>query len=286
VGGSPTSAGGSAASTGVGAASTGVSSSTSGPNGAATAGGSKTAATGSDSRAYTPTPLAQARASGQALQTGLREGPFHEERFNDEMEQAQAREDANPVTTGEARAALAALPRDTQQAVGQLASKHGEDARPYLADQATKDGWWPEEREAMRTLTAATPEVRSQALQEAQTDGWITNEPTGSMSDGAGGESSAAPTTFEGHSTDPRPIDDGVTGAGDTASSTPPPSEAPWPVGPAGGQPNTRPPDEAGGVTSPPPAREGTTAPSLPPAREGTNAPPPREPKDPDPNRN
>ena len=108
------------------------------------------------------------------------------------MEQAQAREDANPVTTGEARAALAALPRDTQQAVGQLASNHGEDARPYLADQATKDGWWPEEREAMRTLTAATPEVRAEALQEAQTDGWITNEPTGSMSEGAGGDSSAA----------------------------------------------------------------------------------------------
>lgn len=268
VGGSATSAGGSAASTGLGA-------SASSANGAATSGGSKTAAAGSDPRAYTPTPLAQARASGQALQTGLREGPFHEERFNDEMEQAQAREDANPVTTGEARAALAALPRDTQQAVGQLASKHGEDARPYLADQATKDGWWPEEREAMRTLTAATPEVRSQALQEAQTDGWITNEPAGSMSDRAGGGSSAAPTTFEGHGTDLRPIDDDVvTGAGDTASSTPPPSEAPWPVGPAGGQPNTSPRDEASGVTSPPPARE------------GTNAPPPREPKDPDPNRN
>jgi hypothetical protein len=276
VGGSATSAGGSAA-------STGVSSSTSSANGAATAGGSKTAATGSDPRAYTPPPLAQARASGHALQTGLREGPFHEERFSDEMEQAQAREDANPVTTGEARAALAALPRDTQEAIGQLASKHGEDARPYLADQATKDGWWPEEREAMRTLTAATPEVRSQAVQEAQTDGWITNEPAGSMPDGSGGDSSAATTTFEGHGTDPRPIDDDVvTGAGDTASSTPPPTEAggrdPWTYGPAGGQPNTSPPDEAGGVTSPPPAREGTTAP--------TNSPPPREPKDPDPNRN
>jgi hypothetical protein len=272
VGGSATSAGGSGA-------STRVSSSASSADGAATAGGSKTAAAGSDPRAYTPTPLAQARASGQALQTGLREGPFHEERFNDEMEQAQAREDANPVTAGEARAALAALPSDTQQAVGQLASKHGEDARPYLADQATRDGWWPEEREAMRTLTAATPEVRSEALQEAQADGWITNGPTGSMSDGAGGDPGGAPPPFEGHGTDPRPIaDDVVTGAGGTASAAPEPSEAggrdPWPVGPAGGQPNTSSPNEAGGVTSPPPGRE------------RTNTPPPREPKDPDPTRN
>ena len=85
-------------------APTGLSSSASTANGGATAGGSKTSAAGSDPRAYTPTPLAQARASGQALQTGLREGPFHEERFSDEMEQAQAREDANPVTAGEARA--------------------------------------------------------------------------------------------------------------------------------------------------------------------------------------
>jgi len=133
--------------------------------------------------------------------------------------------------------------------------------------------------------------VRSEALQEAQTDGWITNEPTGTMPDGSGGDSSAAPAAFEGHATDPRPVDDDVvTGAGGTASSTPQPSEAggrdPWTYGPAGGQPNTSPPDEARATPGLSPAREGTTAPSLPPAREGTNAPPPREPKDPDPNRN
>ena len=290
VGGGSTSLGGSAASTGLG-------SSASSATGAATAGGSKASTSGaSDPRAYTPTPLAQARASGQALQTGLREGPF-----NDEMDQAQAREDGNPVTVGEARAALADLPSDTQQAVGQLASKHGEDARPYLADQATKDGWWPEERQALRTLTAATPEVRDEALQEAQTDGWITNAPTGSLSDGAGtngsatapvaasgGDGSLAPSApLQGQSSDPRPAGDDVTtegsirsgggGAGETPGRTPERSEAgggdPWSAGP-GGQPNTSTPDEAGGVTSPP-ASDG-----------GTNAPAPREPRDPNQYRN
>jgi hypothetical protein len=263
VGGNATSAGG--------GASAGLGSSASTTTGAATAGGSKGSAVGGDPRAYTPTPLAQARASGQALQTGLREGPFHEERFNDEMEQAQAREGANPVTTGEARAALAALPSDTQQAVGQLASKHGEDARPYLADQAAKDGWWPEERQALRTLTAATPEVRQEALQEAQADGWYTDGPADSVSGGVGGDSGGAPAPFVGH----RPVGDGVaTGGGGAAPSAPEPSEAggrdPWSAWPAGGQLNASTPNEAGGATSPPTAREGMSAPS------------PREPTDPD----
>jgi hypothetical protein len=294
VGGSSTSLGGSAASTGLG-------SSASSATGAGTAGGSKAGISGADPRGYTPTPLAQARSSGEALQTGLREGPFHEGRFNDEMEQAQAREDGNLVTVGEARAALADLPSDTQQAVGQLASKHGEDARPYLADQATKDGWWPEERQALRTLTAATPEVRADALQEAQTDGWMTNGPIGSPSDGAGmkgsaagpvaasgGDASVGPSDpVAGQSSDPRPVgNDAMTegnirsaagGEDETPVRTPETSEAgggdPWSAGPAGGQPKSS-PDAAGGLTRPP-ASDG-----------GTNAPPPRQPRDLDQHRN
>jgi hypothetical protein len=198
------------------------------------------------------------------------------------MEQAQAREDANPVTAGEARAALAALPSDTQQAVGQLASKHGRDARPYLADQATRDGWWPEERDALRTLTAATPGVRDEALQEAQTDGWITNGPTSSPSDGTGGDSVGAQAAFEGHGTDPRPVgDDVVTGAGGIAGDTSRgASETPEVAGAdpgspdrPSGQPKRKPPDQTGGMASPPESA-------------GTNVRLPREPKDPDPYRN
>ena len=95
-------------------------------------------------------------------------------------------QDGNPVTVGEARAALAepaaAIPK---RAVGAAGCRTRARTRSAYWPTRRRDEWWPEERDAWRTLAAATPEVRAEALQEAQTDGWITNAPTGSLSDGA-----------------------------------------------------------------------------------------------------
>jgi hypothetical protein len=236
---------------------------------------------------YKPPPLAQAKASGQALQTGLKNVPFDEEhraRFDDEMEQAQASADANPVTVGEARAALTELPRETHQSIGGLAAKYGNDGektRRVLAHQATSDGWSDGERDALRTLAAATPDVRGQALQHAKVDHSIVNGPGGSVGEpaaasargGVGGKSGGdgsggPPATFEGQSSDPRPVSDswggggrgsaGEGGPGGTPPGTPETSDVadrdPGWKDPAGGQRAT--PGGTSGTSAPPPQPE------------------------------
>ena len=54
----------------------------------------------------------------------------------------------------------------TQRGIGQLVSDHGAGAREHLAYQAMGE-WSPEEREALRTLAAASPDVRAQAVSDA-----------------------------------------------------------------------------------------------------------------------
>ena len=93
--------------------------------------------------------------------------------------------------------------------------------------------WSPEERDALRTLAAASPEVRAEALKDAPHaqhdapvgDGADTSPTIGSGTGGAAGE----PTVLEGHSTDPRPVSDSLSeggggdvgggGAGETPAS-------------------------------------------------------------------
>ena len=70
-----------------------------------------------------------------------------------------------PFSAEQARAALASLPENTQRGVGQLVSEHGAGAREHLAYQALGE-WSPEEREALRTLAAANPDVRAQAIDD------------------------------------------------------------------------------------------------------------------------
>jgi hypothetical protein len=59
--------------------------------------------------------------------------------------------------------ALRSLPEDTRRGVAGLAREHGAGAREHLAYQALGD-WTPGQREALRTLAAAGPEIRAQAV--------------------------------------------------------------------------------------------------------------------------
>ena len=66
--------------------------------------------------------------------------------------------------------------RSTQGAVQSLVADHGPRARQHLAYQALGE-WTPEQREAIRTLAAASPEVRAQAFADGSgVDGGVRRE--------------------------------------------------------------------------------------------------------------
>ena len=75
-------------------------------------------------------------------------------------------EQHQPVSAEQARSARDSLAPATQAAVGSLIADHGPRARQHLAYQALGE-WTPQEREAIRTLAAASPEVRAQAFGES-----------------------------------------------------------------------------------------------------------------------
>ena len=133
----------------------------------------------SDPRAYTPHPARPGEGLGAGAADRAARGAASTKGASTTRWSRRKRvKTRNPVTVGEAKSgACGPAARHPTGGRSNSLQNTATDARPYLADQATKDGWWPEEREALRTLTAATPEVRAEALQEAQTDGWITNGP-------------------------------------------------------------------------------------------------------------
>ena len=67
------------------------------------------------------------------------------------------------MTAEQARQAADALPDTTRAAMQTLAADHGPRARQHLAYQALGE-WTPGQRAAIRTLAAASPEVRAQAF--------------------------------------------------------------------------------------------------------------------------
>jgi hypothetical protein len=153
------------------------------------------------------------------------------------------------VSGEQARAALESLPGETQRGIGQLVSEHGAGAREHLAYQALGD-WSPQEREALRTLAAASPEIRAQALGDItdigdQNDGWT---PVGGTDRGAAAEQQRSSAPF---------------GATQPASPPQPPS-----TGSPGGPPSFDVPDVGG-----PPGRGR----SAPPRDPGDGLPSQRE---------
>lgn len=119
---------------------------------------------GASGRGYSPPPLASTQGAVAAA-GGLQRPSWRQEHFDAEMLEASLREQRQPVSAEQARQALDALPASTQGAVESLVADHGPRARQHLSYQALGE-WTPAEREAIRTLAAATPEVRAQAFSD------------------------------------------------------------------------------------------------------------------------
>jgi hypothetical protein len=122
---------------------------------------------------YVPPPSAQGRTTGRgAGRRGLPTPAFRKEDFDDELFEAEHRERNNPVSPEKARAAVQALPEAAQRGIAAAVSKSsGDGARRELAYRATAGEWSSDEREALRTLAAATPDVRGQAFTGLDVDG-------------------------------------------------------------------------------------------------------------------
>ena len=120
---------------------------------------------GGNPRAYSPPPLAGADggAAAAAGGGGLQRPSWRQEDFDAEMLEASLREQHQPVSAAQAKSARDSLAPATQAAVGSLIADQGPRARQHLAYQALGE-WTPQEREAIRTLAAASPEVRAQAF--------------------------------------------------------------------------------------------------------------------------
>ena len=115
-----------------------------------------------NARAYSPPPLA-GREGAVGAGGGLQRPSWRQEDFDAEMLEASLREQHQPVSAEQAGQARDALSPATQGAVGALIADQGPRARQHLAYQALGE-WTPQEREAIRTLAAASPEVRAQAF--------------------------------------------------------------------------------------------------------------------------
>jgi hypothetical protein len=146
-----------------------------------------------NARAYSPPPLASQQGS-VAASGGMQRPSWRQEDFDAEMLEASLREQRQPVSTEQAKQALDALPASTQGAVESLVADHGPRARQHLAYQALGE-WTPDQREAIRTLAAASPEVRAQAFSDGgnSTAGFgETAEPATHGVGGASADSAAA----------------------------------------------------------------------------------------------
>jgi hypothetical protein len=117
---------------------------------------------GANARAYSPPPLASSQ-DAMVASGGLQRPSWRQDHFDAEMLEASLREQRQPVSGEQARHAIDALPASTQGAVQSLVADHGPRARQHLAYQALGE-WTADQREAIRTLAAATPQVRAQAF--------------------------------------------------------------------------------------------------------------------------
>jgi hypothetical protein len=121
------------------------------------------------------------------------------------MLEASLREQRAPVSVARAEQARDELPATTRAAVGALVGEHGPRARQHLAYQAL-GAWTPQQREAIRTLAAASHDVRAQAFTDASESmaGFgAGSEPTPSHASGEVGQASApagGPTVQPGRS--------------------------------------------------------------------------------------
>ncbi|MGN6167993.1 MAG: hypothetical protein ACTHQQ_07445, partial [Solirubrobacteraceae bacterium] len=192
----------------------------------------------SSSRAYSPPPVVARAESAIARRGGLQRPSWRQEDFEGEMLAARLREQHEPVSTEQAEQARDALPRATQDAIGALVEDHGPRARQHLAYQALGE-WAPHEREALRTLAAASPEVREQVFggstvgfgESAEPQSAAASSATVSPASGAGGSSRA------GSASGGRTPGGGRSSGAGSSPSMPPPTSRPSGDGNAGTRP-------------------------------------------------
>ena len=120
---------------------------------------------------YRPPPTAQATAAGYGTRHGLPTPAFRKGDFENELFEAEFRERNAPVSVDQARQAMQSLPETAQRGLpGVLMAGGSDSGRRELAYRATAGEWSAEQREALRTLAAATPDVRAQALATSADD--------------------------------------------------------------------------------------------------------------------
>ena len=171
-------------------------------------------------RAYSPPPLAGTEGAVAAA-GGLQRPSWRQEDFDAEMLEASLREQHEPVSANQAKSARDSLTPATQAAMSSLIADQGPRVRQHLAYQALGE-WTPQEREAIRTLAAASPEVRAQAFTESggSTAGFgESTEPAAPKASASGASSAARPagaaeaanggTRVRGPQDQPRPTDGG-----------------------------------------------------------------------------
>jgi hypothetical protein len=118
---------------------------------------------------YQPPPTAHApsAAGDQRSQHALPSPSFRQDDFDAEMHEAEHRQCTNPISARQARLAAQSLPDATRHGLAEAvknANGPGDAGRRELAYRATAGDWTREQRDAIRTLAAADPDIRAQAL--------------------------------------------------------------------------------------------------------------------------
>jgi hypothetical protein len=218
---------------------------------------------------------------GLAGPHGLRNPSWQEIKEHVPVELAAAAARQRSTTRDDVAAAMRVLSPEAQGAVvGLMASKGGQ-IRGQMAHQAARGDLSEQEREAFRTLAAATPEVRAEGVSEfmgggaderiaapSAGDGATARGSVAAGGDGAAGERSAAPPMGPGAFGVDRPgaggngaaHGDGTLSGAGAGSSEPPPAAPREGGGPMGSAPQ---------APTPPSPTRGDEGSATPPPRDG-----------------
>jgi hypothetical protein len=216
---------------------------------------------------------------GLASRHGLRNPSWQEIKEHVPVELAAAAARQRSTTRDDVAAAMRVLSPDAQRAVvGLMASKGGQ-IRGQMAHQAARGDLSEQEREAFRTLAAATPEVRAEGISEfmgggaderiaapSAGDGATARGSVATGGDGPVGEGSAAPPLGTGAFGVDR------AGAGGNGGAH---GDGTWSGAGAGSSEPPTAPREGGGRMGPAP--QAPTPPSPTRDNEGSATPPPRD---------
>jgi hypothetical protein len=200
---------------------------------------------------------------------GLRNPSWQEIKDHVPVELAAAAARQRAVTRADVATAMRALSPDARDAVMRLMDAKGGQIRGQMAHQAARGDLSDPEREAFRTLAAATPEVRARGIGDFIGVGTGEPSPTSPPINGAGASRPATRAPDEPRATPPMsgfdaPTQDGAPGAGGSGSAPAAPVADGGPMGP----PTPDPPPRR--APDPPGGGDGVDGRSIPPPRGGS----------------